>query len=106
MTMNLKRIAFAAMAATTLSIGALAATTMPASARVVCDWDGDDCWNTRPRYEYRDDWRRDWYERRRWEDRRDRYAYRRGYWDRPYYRDYPRYRGYPGYSGGNVWFSF
>ena len=109
MTMNLKTIAFAAMAATTLSLGGLMATAAPASARVVCDRDGDDCWDTRPRYEDRDDWRRDSYERRRWEERRDRDAYRRWYWNRPYYpayRDYPRYRGYPGYSGGNVWFSF
>lgn len=110
MTMNLKTIAFTAMAATTLSLGVLTATAAPASARVVCDWDGDDCWNTRHRYEDRNDWRRDWYERRRWEERRDRDAYRRWYWNsRPYYpayRDYPRYRGYPGNSGGSVWFSF
>jgi hypothetical protein len=99
MNMNLKKFALAAAAASTLSVGALAATTIPAAAHVVCDRDGDDCWETRPRY-WDPDWRRDWHERREWEERRERDAYRRWYWShQPRYYDY-----YPG--GSSVWFNF
>lgn len=99
MNLNLKKFALAAAAASALSVGALAAMTVPAAARVVCDQDGDDCWETHPRYWDRD-WRRDWYERREWEERRERDAYRRWYWrHQPRYDDY-----YPG--GGSVWFNF
>ena len=97
--MNLKKFVLAAAAASALSAGALAAMTVPAAARTVCDWDGDDCWETHPR-DWDRDWRRDWYERREWEERREREAYRRWYW-----RHQPRYYdSYPG--GGSVWFNF
>lgn len=103
MAMKLKTFVFAAAAALALSVGALAATTIPAAAHEVCDWDGDDCWESHPRYYDRDwdDWRRhEWRERREWEERRAREDYRRWYWShRPYY-------GYPGYGAGRVWFNF
>ncbi len=104
MNMNLRTFALAAAAAAGLSVGALAITTIPAAAHVVCDDDGDDCWQTHPRYYGGDwdDWRRhEWLERREWEERRDREAYRRWYW-----RQRPYYWAYPGYGGGSVWFSF
>ncbi|HWU53896.1 MAG TPA: hypothetical protein VN175_00255 [Rhizomicrobium sp.] len=99
--MNWKKLALAAAAVSAMSIGTMMALTGPAAARVVCDWDGDDCWQTRPRYWDRD-WeeRREWRERREWEERREREAYRRWYWrQQPRYYDY-----YPG--GGSVWFNF
>jgi hypothetical protein len=102
LNMTLKKFALAAAFASALSAGTLAATTVPAAARVVCDWDGDDCRETHPRY-YDGDWerRRDWHERREWEERREREAYRRWYWSRE-----PRYYDYPDNGSGSVWFNF
>ncbi|HKU54730.1 MAG TPA: hypothetical protein VJP60_05165 [Rhizomicrobium sp.] len=104
MAMNLKTLVFTAAAASALSVGALAVTAIPTAAHEVCDWEGDDCWESHPRYYGRDwdDWRRhEWHERREWEERRAREDYRRWYWShRPYHY------GYPGYGGGSVWFNF
>jgi hypothetical protein len=82
-----------------LSLTSLAAMTAPASAHVVCDWDGDDCYRTGPRYDrYDDDDRRDWYARQAWRERRE--AERRWYWRHRYYD------GYRPYSGTSMWFNF
>jgi hypothetical protein len=71
----------------------------------VCDWDGDDCWESRPYYyceDWDDGWRHEWHERHEWEERRAREdAYRRWYWSHQ-----PYYYSYPGYGGGSVWFNF
>lgn len=100
MMMNLTKFALAVLTISGVSIGTLAAVTAPASAHVICDDDGDDCWRTHPDY-YRD-WNRDRYERREWEERRERDAYRRWYWShRPYPYDWDR-----GNLGGQMWFSF
>ena len=48
--MNMKLKTFALAAAAGLSVGVLAITTVPAAAHVVCDDDGDDCWQTHPHY--------------------------------------------------------
>lgn len=101
MNTNFKKLALAAITLSGLSIATLGLTAAPAAARVVCDWDGDDCRRV-PGYYDRDydrDWHRDWHERREWEERRD--AWRHTYWGRPYdpYWERP-------YSRGNVWFSF
>jgi hypothetical protein len=81
-----------------LSIGSLAAMAAPAAARVVCDWDGDDCYRTRPYgYGYDSDWRRDWYARHEWREHRE--AER--YWRHRRYDD-----DYRPYSGANMWFNF
>ena len=54
MTINLKKYALAILAVSGMSISSLAAMTAPASAHVVCDDDGDDCWRTHPDYYDRD----------------------------------------------------
>ncbi len=115
MTTNLKKFALAILTVSGVSIGSLVAMTASASAHVVCDDDGDDCWRTHPYY-YDRDWNHEWHERREWEERRDhewqerreweerqeRDAYRRWYWD---HRPYP-YGWNRGYSGGSLWFNF
>ena len=104
MDINLKKFALVAVTTTVLCGGGILVATIPAAAHVVCDDDGDDCWQTHPRYFDRDwdGWRRqEWHERREWEERRQRDAYRRWYWSqRPYYPTFP------GYGGGRVWFNF
>jgi hypothetical protein len=101
MNMNLRKFTLAILTVMGLSIGSIAAMTAPASAHVVCDDDGDDCWRTHPAY-YDRGWNHEWRERREWEERRERDAYRRRYWDQPRYRyDWDR-----GYSGGGLWFNF
>jgi len=81
-----------------LAVGSLASMTAPASARVVCDWDGDDCYRTGPSYyDYDRDWRRDWYARHEWQERRE--AERRWYWRH-------HYDGYRPYGGTSLWFNF
>ena len=84
-----KTISTAALALL-MGAGALVAASAPASARVVCNRDGD-CWHTENaprvpgiRFESHPD---DWYFHQRWDDRR-------------HYRDYHEGRGY--YRGG-VW---
>src|SRR5581483_1811100 len=99
MTIHLKKFALTVLTVGGISLGSLTLMTPPASAHVVCDDDGDDCWRTHPYYGRDWDWRDrdyDWHERREWEERRRWDAYRRRYWE---------YRGYPygwgrGYSGG------
>ena len=68
--------------------GALTALAAPASAYVICDRDGDDCWHSESRYRapgvrfsyHPDDWyfhqRWDGDERRHWRERHE----GRGYW--------------------------
>ena len=71
-----------------LSLGGLAASTVAASAYIVCDRDGDDCWHSDRRYQppgIRFDFHPDdWYFHRTWEgDRRHwrgDYHEGRGYW--------------------------
>ena len=103
MSTFLKRFALPAAAVSALVVGAMTTMTVPASAHVVCDDDGDDCWRTHPYWDRDED--RDWHhyrhERREWEERRARDAYRDWYWSRQ-----PYYYGYPAYSGGSVWFNF
>ncbi len=101
MTINHRKFALAILTASVLSVGSIAAMTAPASAHVVCDDDGDDCWRTHPDY-YDRGWNHEWYERREWEERRERDAYRRWYWNRPRYP----YGWNRGYSGGGLWFNF
>ena len=100
MQMNFKNYVLAIVAASGLSVTALTAMTAPASARVVCDYDGDDCWRADPGY-YDPDRRGDWHERREWEERRvwrerrerERWYWNQRRWDRPY-------------SDGSLWFNF
>jgi hypothetical protein len=101
MTINLKKYALAILTVSGVSVGSLAAMTAPASAHVVCDDDGDDCWRTHPDY-YDRDWHHEWHERREWQERRERDAYRRRYWDN---RRYP-YGWDRGYPGSSLWFNF
>jgi hypothetical protein len=66
--------------------GALTTLAAPASAYVICDRDGDDCWHTESRYRapgvrfdyHPDDWyfHQRWDERRHWRERHE----GRGYW--------------------------
>lgn len=101
MTKTFKQIALAA-GLSILSVSAFAAATTPASARVVCDWDGDDCYRTGPSYYgYDNDWRGDWYARREWRERRE--AERRWYWRHRRYEDDRYYRPY---GGTSLWFNF
>ncbi|HVW72905.1 MAG TPA: hypothetical protein VHC39_04650 [Rhizomicrobium sp.] len=102
MTINMRKFALAMTVTSTMSLGALAAMTAPAAAYVVCDWDGDDCYNTHPNYWDRDrEWRehRAWEARREWEEERDD-DYRRWYWRHHYYGGWDR----PG--GTSLWFNF
>jgi hypothetical protein len=101
MTISLKKFALAIVTISGVSIGSLAVMTAPASAHVVCDDDGDDCWQTHPDY-YNPYWDHVWHERREWQERRERDAYRRWYWEN---RRYP-YGWDRGYSGGSLWFNF
>jgi hypothetical protein len=99
MNTRIKKFALA-IGMTVMSLGALGVVTAPASAHVVCDDDGDDCYQTHPHYGR--GWHRDWHERREWEERRERGAYRRGYWDR-----HPRYQGWDRPDRGtSLWFNF
>lgn len=98
---RIRKFALAMVAMSTLSLGSLAIMTAPASARVVCDEDGDDCYRT---YDYYDrDWDHDWHERHEWQERREwqrEHAYRDWYWSHRY-RDWDR-----PYGGGSVWLNF
>jgi hypothetical protein len=83
----------AATIAMLVGTGALVATTAPASARMVCNADGD-CWHTDARYTYpgtgyvyHPD---DWYFHQTWDANH-------------HYRDYQKGRGY--YKSG-VWIGF
>lgn len=96
---EIRKFLLAAGVLSAVSLGSLAAMTAPAAARVVCDWDGDDCYRTHPDY-YERDWGRDWHERHEWEERRARQeAYRNWYWRQ-------NYDGYRPYGGSSVWFNF
>lgn len=103
MTKTIRKFALAMGVMSAMSLGALAAMTAPAAARVVCDWDGDDCYSTYPRYWDRDrEWRehRAWEAHQEWEEERDRDDYRRWYWEhRPYY-------GWDRPAGTSFWFNF
>ena len=90
--MRPKTLLLTAITTAVLSIGGLAASTMSASAYVVCNHDGD-CWHTEHRerapgiqFDVHPD---DWYFHQRWDADRDHH-----------YRDYHEGRGY--YRGG-VW---
>jgi hypothetical protein len=93
--MDLKRLALTASTSALLAIGALAASSITASAYVACNHEGD-CWHTDARvhapgvrFDYHPD---DWYFHRHWDsDREHRW------------RDYHEGRGY--YKGG-VWITF
>lgn len=82
-----------AVAAAALGVGGLVASSIGASAYVVCNREGD-CWHSERRvhappgvvFEYHPD---DWYFHRHWEGDRDHH-----------YRDYHEGRGY--YRGG-IW---
>jgi hypothetical protein len=81
----------AAAISTLMATGALVATVAPASAYVVCNRDGGDCWHTeaRPRapgvqFNVHPD---DWYFHQQWNGNKD-----------YHYRDYHEGRGY--YKGG------
>ncbi len=90
---HLKTALSAAAMALLMGTGALVATTGAASARMVCNNDGD-CWHTERNYSYPDrSYRRyndDWYFHQTWNDQR-------------HYRDYHEGRGY--YKGG-LWIGF
>ena len=72
-----------------VSISALAATSTAASARTVCNRDGD-CWHESDRYQYpatfgvrfhNDRWHRDHHDHYHWRDNHDgRGYYRQGVW--------------------------
>jgi len=68
-TINFKKFTLAILTVSGVSIGSTAAVTAPASAHVVCDDDGDDCWRTHPNYYDRD--YHEWHERREWQERRE-----------------------------------
>jgi hypothetical protein len=80
-----------------MGTGALVATTGAASARMVCNSDGD-CWHVENRYNYRypgtgyNRHNDDWYFHQQWNND-----------NREHYRDYHEDRGY--YKGG-VWLRF
>lgn len=84
--MVLKKLLLTAATAGTLAIGALAASSLTASAYIVCDRDGDDCWYSDARYhapgvhfDYHPD---DWYFHQHWDRDHHWHDYRegRGYW--------------------------
>ena len=85
--MVLKKLVLTASTAALLGIAGLAASSLPASAYVVCNRDGD-CWHTETRYTapgIRFDWHPDdWYVHRHWDSDRDHhwreYHEGRGYW--------------------------
>jgi hypothetical protein len=90
---SIKTAVSAAAITLLMGTGALVATTGAASARMVCNSEGD-CWHTESRYTYpgtgygyHND---DWYFHQKWNDRN-------------HYRDYHEGRGY--YKNG-VWLSF
>ena len=90
---SLKTALSAAAITVLMGTGALIATTGAASARMVCNGDGD-CWHTESNYTYpgtgytrHND---DWYFHQTWNDQR-------------HYRDYHEGRGY--YKGG-LWVGF
>ncbi len=72
-----------------VGISALAATSTAASARTVCNRDGD-CWHESDRYQYpatfgvrfhNDRWHRDHHDRNHWRDNHEgRGYYRQGLW--------------------------
>ena len=77
-------------------IGALVATSVTASARVVCNSEGD-CWHTEKTYHYKPDMKfvvhpDSWYFHQDWQNQKD-----------VRYRDHHDDRGY--YKGG-VWIKF
>jgi hypothetical protein len=79
-----------------IGAGALTALAAPASAYVVCNRDGGDCWHSESRYhapgirfDYHPD---DWYFHRHWEG--DRY-----HWRSDYHRD-------RGYWRNGIWITF
>jgi hypothetical protein len=90
---NLKTAVSAAAITLLMGAGALVATTSAASARMVCNNDGD-CWHTDTNYNYPDrSYTRhndNWYFHQTWNDQR-------------HYRDYHEGRGY--YKGG-LWIGF
>jgi hypothetical protein len=90
--MLLKNLVSSAAVIGTLAVGALAASSVTATAYVVCNRDGD-CWHTEARvrtpgvtFDYHPD---DWYFHRHWDSDREHH-----------WRDYHEGRGY--YRGG-VW---
>jgi hypothetical protein len=91
-SMFLKNLVSSAAVVGTLAVGAIAATSIPASAYVACNHEGD-CWHTDARvrapglrFDYHPD---DWYFHRHWDSDRDHH-----------WRDSHEGRGY--YKGG-VW---
>ncbi|MBL6852610.1 MAG: hypothetical protein ISS15_12045 [Alphaproteobacteria bacterium] len=72
-----------------IGFGCVAAGTLPASAHIVCNDDGD-CWHTDSDYRHHSDWRirdhypDDWYFHRDWDHDHDHhwhdYREGRGYW--------------------------
>jgi hypothetical protein len=72
-----------------IGIGCVVAGTLPAAARIVCNYEGD-CWHTDRVYHYRSDWHvrdyhpDDWYFHRDWDRDHDHhwrgYHEGRGYW--------------------------
>jgi hypothetical protein len=101
MTITFRKFALAGLTVSGLSIGSITAMTAPASAHVVCDDDGDDCWRTHPYY-YDRGWNHEWHERREWEEQRERDADQRWYWNHPRHP----YGWHRGYSGSGLWFNF
>jgi hypothetical protein len=89
--MALSRIVPALAVAAVAVCGVMGATIRHASADIVCDRDGDDCWHVDHRYDrtppgvtfvyHPDDWyfHRDWDRDRDWHWRHARHD-RRGYW--------------------------
>ena len=87
--MLLKNFVLSVASVGLLGIGAVATSSAPAKAYIVCDRDGDDCWHSDRRmrapgvtFEYHPD---DWYFHRDWDNDRDHHwrAERhenRGYW--------------------------
>ena len=90
---KLKTAVSAAAVALLMGAGALVVTTGPASARMVCNRDGD-CWHSERNYRYPgkgySNHPDDWYFHQTWNDQH-------------HYRDYHDGRGY--YKGG-VWIGF
>ena len=91
-----KKILSTTASAMLFGIGALVATSVTASARVVCNSEGD-CWHTEKTYRYHRDWKVEshpdsWYFHQDWTNQKDRR-----------YRDHHDDRGY--YKGG-VWVTF
>ena len=85
---NWKKVLSAAAMAAVAATGALTVAASPASARVVCNADGD-CWHTDRDYHYRRDVRVEvhpdsWYFHQNWSDHNRRYHEHHD--DRGYYR--------------------